>query len=1207
MALSTKVQAYRDEVGNIVKNPIVSSTSGKLLGYQDYVTGEQIIALGGATIDSLTPIPTGQLGEALAGAGNIAQNAGSQIVSNLPADLKAGAQALQGAAEKAIEVGGDLLEGRLPTATNAIDPLRNQLAAEEFTDAELAAIDAEFADLPSSTAPTDTVYPESAYDDDPYFEEDEEDAGDASYMSASPDGTEEPIGNADTSEPESTPVLNNDGEPTGAGDGEAPQAATGATPLPTEFISQIVPKGNPLDRFASYTYSISVYMINKPGLQRLQKGEKTVQGLPLLFQSGGSKRTAEGPDLYGATRSKFFKEDYYIDDVQIEGVISGASTQSINNQHTIKFKVTEPYGVTFLDNLRAAVKDYNVNTLGKKDTASNYISQMYLMVIRFYGYDIDGNIKDLNTLNSYTEINGVVQNYSEKYIPFIFTNVSFSLENDKVVYNCEAAAPMTQFGLNATHATLPFNVELKGSTVGEMLSDPTADPFKSGTFDNTRTDNNSKINTKTQAKVGLALAQALNQESINAYGEEYANHYQIVFEEGSDIEKKKIRPAGSVNKSQSASDTNKKPKNPNADTVDKQSKNQPLQAGTSIMKAIEHIVRNSEYIQQQQLMEIDENTNKPRWKDETNTQPLQWFKVVMQATPRTETVNPDTQDFAYDIVYKVKRYLVGDTGSTYFPPGIYRGVHKRYPYWFTGENTQVLNFRQDFNYLYYQQYAEHAKGEVSPYTNELSSDTVHITRRYYQPRAGLETGHGGRSGEPAASVASMLYSPADTALASMEIVGDPDWILQSEVFYGVDKTNNSPFEEDGSVNVNASEVYFSIEYKVSSDYDYNETGLLNPRGHDEYAGEPIKSESYRANTITSYFSNGKFTQQLEGTLMQWMNYESVTRVDGGLQYDPNKRKAVIEKRKQSQLLGIAVSEEQAAMLAAQTSDDDPDLAFTDEEIAAWQSDGFEQSDEERTQQTISDEDRAMNQGSLTGQTTVGGDDIAFNQGNFANSSTPTVNTTAGDDIAFNQGPVSANPPEDRYDDDFDDEEDYGSASYLAAPTDSTQPPLSNVAQAPVETPVNTDPASPREQSAPATPAPIPEVAVPVTTQTNPTTATTPEPAAEIPVVQTTQVTPRSLGTGETDITIPAGGQIDTVYENPTAFHDKGAVVGTYKGTYVEANTQGAMDAQVNAINTGNPVEYTDVVDGETQKWYYDPATGDTEFIGSLNPDTGKFE
>jgi hypothetical protein len=124
MALSTKVQAYRDQVGNIVKNPVVSSTSGKLLGYQDYVTGEQIIALGNGTINDLTPIPSGQLGEALAGAGNIAQNAGSQVLNQLPTDLQAGAQALQAPLGKAAEIGNSLT-GRLPTNTNAIDPLRN--------------------------------------------------------------------------------------------------------------------------------------------------------------------------------------------------------------------------------------------------------------------------------------------------------------------------------------------------------------------------------------------------------------------------------------------------------------------------------------------------------------------------------------------------------------------------------------------------------------------------------------------------------------------------------------------------------------------------------------------------------------------------------------------------------------------------------------------------------------------------------------------------------------------------------------------------------------------------------------------------------------------------------------------------------------------------------------------------------------------------
>ena len=79
---------------------------------------------------------------------------------------------------------------------------------------------------------------------------------------------------------------------------------------------------------------------------------------------------------------------------------------------------------------------------------------------------------------------------------------------------------------------------------------------------------------------------------------------------------------------------------------------------------------------------------------------------------------------------------------------------------------------------------------------------------------------------------------------------------------------------DGSLNYDRAEVYFTVNFNTVVDYDLT-TGLAdttqknvgkdldgrNPTGVSQYAFV------YRANTITSQFEKGKFTQQLKGTLM----------------------------------------------------------------------------------------------------------------------------------------------------------------------------------------------------------------------------------------------------------------------------------------------------------------------------------------------------
>jgi hypothetical protein len=724
------------------------------------------------------------------------------------------------------------------------------------------------------------------------------------------------------------------GSPTGTANGQP-------SPVPAQYLKAIVPRDNPLDAFATYNYSISVYLVNKAGLQNLQQGKKTVAGLPLIMQSGG----APNQDMYGAYRSPYFPLDFYIDDVELDGVLSGTGTQHIHNQHTIRFSVTEPYGLTFIERLHSAVKHYKLKQ-GVPEDKIVYQSQMYLMVIRFYGNAIDGTQHDLASLTNSDA------RFTEKYIPFVFTGIRFRMQDDKIVYNCEAAAPMSYYNLNATHSAVPANMELTGITVGDVLK-------TGGTYN--------------------SLEQQLNKHAIKvAKGTEFANVYRIEFEPGADIENKKIIPTTSgTNKNRAAMKSSKENPSPaSADRIDSLKRIKSIQAGTSIVQAIETIVRNSEFVTNQQVVVIDEKTGQPRLSDNTANQPFQWFKVVMQATPRSDKINPETGDHAYEIVYRIKRYQTTPKGDKFFPPPLYRGDHKSYKYWFTGQNTQVLNFTQDFNYLYFQQQALRLPGIEPP----AEINTINVTRSYYMPRT-LEddTGTENGSGKIAAGVASTLYSPGDQAEANIEIVGDPDWIAQSEVFYGVDKSHNDPFEEDGSININASQVYFSIEYSAPG--DYRDNGVLDPVRDEFDHTLPLMRLSYTGISVTSKFSAGQFTQSIRGALNTWTDSPYATRLaNGDIKFDMAAYRANIAKRltlaeaKTAERVNtqmfidtadaaldnnLLVGSEQARMIAEQ----DLELreAFGDD-LYNW------------------DEDTAETDTINPRQTTVAGDDIVFNQG-----------------------------------------------------------------------------------------------------------------------------------------------------------------------------------------------------------------------------------
>jgi len=660
----------------------------------------------------------------------------------------------------------------------------------------------------------------------------------------------------------------------------------------------------------------------------------------LLIQSGGA--SAEGAGTFGAIRDPNFHLDFYLDNIEIKGLISGTSTQSVHNSFEMSFTVKEPNGLTFLDSLHKAVKDYKTSKGFPADKV-NYAAQNYLMVIRFYGYDQYGQLVDGASISK-NETLSDNRAFSEKFIPFIFTGITFTMSADMIEYRCECATPMSFYSQVGTHGALPFNVELMGGTVASVLGIGGAgEGYTDDEFD-PRADSTGAINTTNNTTtIYTGLANALNVESERAYGKEFANVYKIEVEPGSEIDTKKIVVDPSVDKGLSAMPSDKSnPTAPNTDRVDKNTGRKSLPAGTSIIQAIELVVRESEFVTAQQNITIDKRTGKPIVKENASKNVFQWFKVVTTVTPRSDKINPQTMDYAYNITYTIKRYGVGDPKSPYFPGAYYRGVHKRYPYWFTGENTEIIDFRQDFNYLYFQQFGPERL------TNPTEVNTIHVTKNFYMPRSNeASLGSQNKSSGPSSSVASILYSPADMAMADLTIVGDPDWIAQSEIFYSpkVSKqvAGNGPFLPDGSVNYDASEVYFSIEYNTPADYQHTglqDIGYNNPnKGVVDISGATATVVlAYRANEITTILSNGEFKQNLKGTLMTWRDdVDALRQPDGSIaiDVDSNKRKADLE-------LDNAFWDDVEAEQARLMSGVDPETVTFAEDIVRQQDAEFEE-------------------------------------------------------------------------------------------------------------------------------------------------------------------------------------------------------------------------------------------------------------------------
>jgi hypothetical protein len=119
-----------------------------------------------------------------------------------------------------------------------------------------------------------------------------------------------------------------------------------------------------------------------------------------------------------------------------------------------------------------------------------------------------------------------------------------------------------------------------------------------------------------------------------------------------------------------------------------------------------------------------------------------------------------------------------------------------------------------------------------------------------------------------------LYSPGDLKETKLKILGDPSWIMQGSVFRDVmgevmtGKSYTSGFLPDGSVNYDASQVLFEINWQRPEDYDLG-TGLADPysvtqKKYNERLA--LQSRVYLCKKVVSEFRQGRFEQTLDGAL-----------------------------------------------------------------------------------------------------------------------------------------------------------------------------------------------------------------------------------------------------------------------------------------------------------------------------------------------------
>lgn len=258
-------------------------------------------------------------------------------------------------------------------------------------------------------------------------------------------------------------------------DNTAPVTKPAQQIISASFNQQIIPQPNVLDAYASYTYGLSWYVLTPKQYSDFTAGSKNISTWSLLAQTGGANQIG---------RNQFFQLDYYIDNLIIDSYTPGKGSGLSHSAQKFEFTVTEPNGLTLINNLHSAVTAlYKETNVAEKGAA--YLQAQYCMVIRFYGYDDNGNL--VNPIRGQGLVGYPGQGNSkaivEKYYPFVIQDLKFRLVTKQIEYHITCNPIPYQTALSQDRGSIPLQFELVGETVSDILVGkpvgtqyPTTDP-----------------------------------------------------------------------------------------------------------------------------------------------------------------------------------------------------------------------------------------------------------------------------------------------------------------------------------------------------------------------------------------------------------------------------------------------------------------------------------------------------------------------------------------------------------------------------------------------------------------------------------------------------------------------------------------------------------------------------------------------------------
>lgn len=304
--------------------------------------------------------------------------------------------------------------------------------------------------------------------------------------------------------------------------------------------------------------------------------------------------------------------------------------------------------------------------------------------------------------------------------------------------------------------------------------------------------------------------------------------------------------------------------------------------GITIVQAISQIITQSSFLEKAlKLVYASAKQNDTAKKSEKVIKPnteikVQWFNLG--ARVKCLGYDPSVADFAYEITYIIQTYRTPIVLSTVTNKAhAYYNPVKRYDYWYTGKNTEIIRYEQQMNNTYFT--VALGVGDATG-ANGTGGDTqtpiaVNKQQDYIK--------QGSLNKNAQNSYLTSLFDPGAFATAKITILGDPDFLMAAAP-NTVNTVYQRFYEQDGyTVSPNGGQVFIEINFNEAQDYK-NNTGLLDINNSIKFWNYPTSIQnvidkrgggvSYRVQTVESTFRGGKFEQELS-CVLNWFSPDAV--------------------------------------------------------------------------------------------------------------------------------------------------------------------------------------------------------------------------------------------------------------------------------------------------------------------------------------------